>query len=174
MDGGVGVLGQDAGLTELFPVSPQVMETRQVPRSPRARLLLLLLLVSWGHRTASGAALPPAGVFRYVGHPGLPGRVRTQRGGERPKENGEQRLRKGEQRPRERTEMGGGQGISKTKRYTRILRKALRDLKGTEAGTGLVLEQRLLGLGVCQACAGRWGRTGASDSVSVLRRLRTW
>ncbi|XP_032467708.1 tuberoinfundibular peptide of 39 residues [Phocoena sinus] len=41
------------------------METRQVPRSPRARLLLLLLLlVSWGHRTASGAALPPAGVFR--------------------------------------------------------------------------------------------------------------
>ena len=114
------VLGQDAGLTELSPVSPQVMETRQVPRSPRARLLLLLLLVSWGHRTASGAALPPAGVFRYVGHPGLPGRVGTQRGGKRPKEKGEQRLRKGEQRPRERTEMGGGQGISKTKRYTRI------------------------------------------------------
>ncbi|XP_007112474.2 tuberoinfundibular peptide of 39 residues [Physeter macrocephalus] len=40
------------------------METRQVSRSPRARLLLLLLLVSWGHRIASGAALPPAGVFR--------------------------------------------------------------------------------------------------------------
>nr|XP_005905089.1 PREDICTED: tuberoinfundibular peptide of 39 residues [Bos mutus] len=41
------------------------METRQVPRSPRVRLLLLLLLlVSWDHRTASGVALPPAGVFR--------------------------------------------------------------------------------------------------------------
>ncbi|KAB1273905.1 Tuberoinfundibular peptide, partial [Camelus dromedarius] len=42
-----------------------VMETRQVPRSPRVRLLLLLLLlVPWGHRTASGVALTPAGVFR--------------------------------------------------------------------------------------------------------------
>ncbi|XDB60271.1 hypothetical protein ABFV05_013887 [Capra hircus] len=43
----------------------QVMEACQVPRSPWVRLLLLLLLlVSWGHRTASGVALPPAGVFR--------------------------------------------------------------------------------------------------------------
>ncbi|XP_012498505.1 PREDICTED: tuberoinfundibular peptide of 39 residues [Propithecus coquereli] len=40
------------------------METRQVSRSPRVRLLLLLLLlVPWGTRTASGVALPPAGVF---------------------------------------------------------------------------------------------------------------
>uniref|UniRef100_A0A8C9P7X2 Uncharacterized protein n=1 Tax=Spermophilus dauricus TaxID=99837 RepID=A0A8C9P7X2_SPEDA len=36
------------------------METRQVTRSPRVRLLLLLfLLVPWGTRTASGVALPP-------------------------------------------------------------------------------------------------------------------
>nr|XP_020015469.1 tuberoinfundibular peptide of 39 residues [Castor canadensis] len=40
------------------------METRQVSRSLRLRLLLLLLLlVPWGTRTASGVALPPAGVF---------------------------------------------------------------------------------------------------------------
>ncbi|KAF6288889.1 parathyroid hormone 2 [Rhinolophus ferrumequinum] len=40
------------------------METRQVPRSSRVRLLLLLLLlVPWGVRTASGVALPPEGVF---------------------------------------------------------------------------------------------------------------
>ncbi|XP_045712143.1 tuberoinfundibular peptide of 39 residues [Phyllostomus hastatus] len=40
------------------------METRQVPRSSRVRLLLLLLLlVPWGVGTASGVALPPAGVF---------------------------------------------------------------------------------------------------------------
>ncbi|XP_036163167.1 tuberoinfundibular peptide of 39 residues [Myotis myotis] len=40
------------------------MEPRQVPRSSRARLLLLLLLlVPWGVRTAAGVALPPAGVF---------------------------------------------------------------------------------------------------------------
>uniref|UniRef100_A0A4W2CN21 Tuberoinfundibular peptide of 39 residues n=4 Tax=Bovinae TaxID=27592 RepID=A0A4W2CN21_BOBOX len=65
VDDGVWFLGPDTGITELFLVSPQVMETRQVPRSPRVRLLLLLLLlVSWGHRTASGVALPPAGVFR--------------------------------------------------------------------------------------------------------------
>lgn len=67
--------GPGQGLTEPFPVSPQVMETRQVPRSSRARLLLLLLLlVPWGVRTASGAALPPAGVFRYVRRPEFPGR----------------------------------------------------------------------------------------------------
>lgn len=66
LDGGAGVLGQNMGLIELFPVSPQVMETHQVPRSPRVRLLLLLLLlVPWGHHAASGIALPPAGVFRY-------------------------------------------------------------------------------------------------------------
>lgn len=60
---------------EPFPVSPQVMETRQVPRSSRVRLLLLLLLLApWGVGTASGVALPPAGVFRYVRCPGLPGR----------------------------------------------------------------------------------------------------
>ncbi|XP_054320959.2 tuberoinfundibular peptide of 39 residues isoform X1 [Pongo pygmaeus] len=42
-----------------------VMETRQVSRSPRVRLLLLLLLlvVPWGVRTASGVALPPVGVL---------------------------------------------------------------------------------------------------------------
>ncbi|XP_027776124.2 tuberoinfundibular peptide of 39 residues [Marmota flaviventris] len=41
------------------------METRQVTRSPRGvrLLLLLLLLVPWGTRTASGVALPPAGIF---------------------------------------------------------------------------------------------------------------
>uniref|UniRef100_A0A2R9CDU0 Tuberoinfundibular peptide of 39 residues n=1 Tax=Pan paniscus TaxID=9597 RepID=A0A2R9CDU0_PANPA len=39
------------------------METRQVSRSPRVRLLLLLLLVPWGVRTASGVALPPVGVL---------------------------------------------------------------------------------------------------------------
>ncbi|XP_003801541.1 tuberoinfundibular peptide of 39 residues [Otolemur garnettii] len=40
------------------------METRQESRSPRVRLLLLfLLLVPWGTRTASGVALPPARVF---------------------------------------------------------------------------------------------------------------
>ncbi|XP_022379502.1 tuberoinfundibular peptide of 39 residues [Enhydra lutris kenyoni] len=41
------------------------METRQVSRSPRVRLLLLLLLllVPWGDHTASGVALPPAGVL---------------------------------------------------------------------------------------------------------------
>ncbi|XP_037374099.1 tuberoinfundibular peptide of 39 residues [Talpa occidentalis] len=40
------------------------METRQVPRSLRVRLLLLLLLVvPWGTPTASGVALPPAGVL---------------------------------------------------------------------------------------------------------------
>lgn len=74
---GSGVLGQDVGLTELFPVSPQVMETHQVSRSPRVRLLLLLLLlllVPWGDRTASGVALPPAGVLRYARSPGHPGR----------------------------------------------------------------------------------------------------
>lgn len=36
-------------------------------------LLLLWLLGPWGVRTASGVALPPAGVFRYVRCPGLPG-----------------------------------------------------------------------------------------------------
>lgn len=75
---GSGVLGQDVGLTELFRVFPQVMETRQVPRSPRVRLLLLLilLLVPWGDHTASGVALPPAGVLRYLRRPDfrLPGR----------------------------------------------------------------------------------------------------
>lgn len=46
-------------------LSPQVMETRQVSRSLRVRvLLLLLLLVPWGTRSASGVALPLAGVLR--------------------------------------------------------------------------------------------------------------
>ncbi|KAI5935984.1 hypothetical protein MM560_G196n71 [Manis javanica] len=41
-----------------------VMEARQAPGGPRARLLLMfLLLAPWGARTASGVALPPAGVF---------------------------------------------------------------------------------------------------------------
>ncbi|XP_006898792.1 PREDICTED: tuberoinfundibular peptide of 39 residues [Elephantulus edwardii] len=36
------------------------METRQVPRSPRVQLLLLLLLlVPWGVCPATGLALPP-------------------------------------------------------------------------------------------------------------------
>ncbi|KAM6154069.1 tuberoinfundibular peptide of 39 residues [Erethizon dorsatum] len=40
------------------------METRQVSGSPWMRLLLLLLLlVPWGTRTASGVALPLAGVL---------------------------------------------------------------------------------------------------------------
>lgn len=64
-------------------------------------LLLLLLLVPCGIRTASGVALPPAGVFRYVRCPRTPrdgwglrevGRdpkrkgAETQRGGQRPRE----------------------------------------------------------------------------------------
>lgn len=93
---GSGVLGQDVGLTELFPVSPQVMETRQVPRSPRVRLLLLLLLlVPWGDHTASGVALPPAGVLRYVRRPGHPERAGFAEVGIDPK-------RKGHRDPRER------------------------------------------------------------------------
>uniref|UniRef100_A0A8C2UZH7 Tuberoinfundibular peptide of 39 residues n=1 Tax=Chinchilla lanigera TaxID=34839 RepID=A0A8C2UZH7_CHILA len=41
------------------------MEPRQVSRGPGMRLLLLLLLlVPWGTRTASGVALPLAGVPR--------------------------------------------------------------------------------------------------------------
>ena len=116
MDGGVGVLGQDAGLTELFPVSPQVMETRQVPRSFRVRLLLLLLLlVPWGIRTASGVALPPAGVFRFVRRPGLPGRggnlerweeTQGERGTETQKEGQRPRERRTETRGEERQGMG--------------------------------------------------------------------
>ncbi|XP_049477654.1 tuberoinfundibular peptide of 39 residues [Panthera uncia] len=52
------------------------METRQAPRSPRVRLLLLiLLLVPWGDHTASGVALPPAGVLRYLPS-APPGRAR--------------------------------------------------------------------------------------------------
>ncbi|XP_036130894.1 tuberoinfundibular peptide of 39 residues [Molossus molossus] len=48
------------------------METRQIPRSSRVRLLLLLLLlVPWGVGTASGVALPPAGSFSLRS----PGRV---------------------------------------------------------------------------------------------------
>ncbi|XP_016061436.1 PREDICTED: tuberoinfundibular peptide of 39 residues [Miniopterus natalensis] len=40
------------------------METHQVARNSRVRLLLLLLLlVPWGIGTASGVALPPAEVF---------------------------------------------------------------------------------------------------------------
>ncbi|XP_005412943.1 PREDICTED: tuberoinfundibular peptide of 39 residues [Chinchilla lanigera] len=40
------------------------MEPRQVSRGPGMRLLLLLLLlVPWGTRTASGVALPLAGVL---------------------------------------------------------------------------------------------------------------
>ncbi|EHB05646.1 Tuberoinfundibular peptide of 39 residues, partial [Heterocephalus glaber] len=44
------------------------METRQVCGSPRAPLLLLLLLLlaPWGILTASGVALPPAGVLRTL------------------------------------------------------------------------------------------------------------
>ncbi|KAG8521423.1 Tuberoinfundibular peptide of 39 residues containing protein [Galemys pyrenaicus] len=43
---------------------PRVMETGQVPRRLRVRLLLLLLLlVPWVSRPASGVVLPPAGVF---------------------------------------------------------------------------------------------------------------
>ncbi|XP_007941024.1 tuberoinfundibular peptide of 39 residues [Orycteropus afer afer] len=46
------------------------METRQVPGSPRV-LLLVLLLVPWGARPASGVALPPAGALslRVSGRP---------------------------------------------------------------------------------------------------------
>ncbi|XP_058385781.1 vesicular glutamate transporter 1 isoform X10 [Diceros bicornis minor] len=64
----------------------KVMETRQVPRSFRARLLvLLLLLVPWGVRSASGVALPPAGVFglrtpgRDWAGPATPPALRTTR-----------------------------------------------------------------------------------------------
>ncbi|KAM5236894.1 tuberoinfundibular peptide of 39 residues [Ctenodactylus gundi] len=51
------------------------MEARQVPGSPRGRplLLLLLLLVAWGARTASGVALSPAGGFS----PRTPGPARA-------------------------------------------------------------------------------------------------
>ncbi|XP_076986567.1 parathyroid hormone 2 [Tamandua tetradactyla] len=60
------------------------METHQVPRTHRVRLLLLLLLlVPWGIRTASGVALPPAGVLgprtpdRAWGLPGSPASRRS-------------------------------------------------------------------------------------------------
>lgn len=92
VDGGVRV---QAGLpaSQNYSVSPQVMEARQAPGGPRARLLLMfLLLAPWGARTASGVALPPAGVFRYAPLPGLPGRVGIRRDPKR--EEGEQRLRK--------------------------------------------------------------------------------
>lgn len=120
---GSGVLGRDVGLTELFPVSPQVMETRQVPRSPRVRLLLLLLLlVPWGDRTASGVALPPSGVLRYVRHPGHPGRGGIRRGGNRPKEKGAQRPEREEDGDQGWREVECGQGISTRNRHKKILK----------------------------------------------------
>lgn len=62
--GRAGVSGPGCSPTEPLSGS-QVMETRQVSRSPRVQLLLLLLLVvPWGVRTASGVALPPVGVLR--------------------------------------------------------------------------------------------------------------
>ncbi|XP_004061204.3 tuberoinfundibular peptide of 39 residues [Gorilla gorilla gorilla] len=64
MHGGAGGSGPGCSPTEPLSGSPQVMETRQVSRSPRVRLLLLLLVVvPWGVRTASGVALPPVGVL---------------------------------------------------------------------------------------------------------------
>uniref|UniRef100_A0A8C4PI48 Tuberoinfundibular peptide of 39 residues n=1 Tax=Equus asinus TaxID=9793 RepID=A0A8C4PI48_EQUAS len=52
------------------------METRQVPRSFRVRLLLLLLLlVPWGIRTASGVALTPRGGLQVSATLRTPGRA---------------------------------------------------------------------------------------------------
>lgn len=69
------MLDLGADLTKPFPLFPQVMETRQVSRSPWVwLLLLLLLLVPGGTRPASRVALPPAGVLRCVRSPGLLGR----------------------------------------------------------------------------------------------------
>lgn len=100
---GSGVLGQDVGLTELFRVFPQVMETRQVPRSPRVRLLLLiLLLVPWGDHTASGVALPPAGVLRYLRRPTPDSRLPTPREGRGFREVGIDPKRKAHRDSRER------------------------------------------------------------------------
>lgn len=141
------------GLTEPFPVSPQVMETRQVSRSSRVRLLLLLLLlVPWGVGTASGVALPPTRVFRYVQCPRLPGRG-GQRGGKRPKKMGEERLKERDRDPEKGGQRlgsgrdGGGWGISKKKKQKEILRKASRDSKGVNAETDLSFEKQSLDSG---------------------------
>ncbi|XP_004866991.1 tuberoinfundibular peptide of 39 residues [Heterocephalus glaber] len=60
-----GLGGDIRGLSAASPAHCAVMETRQVCGSPRAPLLLLLLLLlaPWGILTASGVALPPAGVL---------------------------------------------------------------------------------------------------------------
>ncbi|KAK1329954.1 hypothetical protein QTO34_010138 [Cnephaeus nilssonii] len=128
------------------------METRQVPRSSRARLLLLLLLlVPWGVRTASGAALPPAGVFRYVRRPEFPGRG----------EGGEPR---GRQRPGKRAETRGEErcgwtGKHETQKDTGW-EGPLRDLKGVKAEPGSLLERRFLGSGDVPGPAPGGGRPG--------------
>lgn len=167
------------GLTEPFPVSPQVMETRQVSRSSRVRLLLLLLLLApWGAGTASGVALPPARVFRYVQCPGPPGRgghserrketqndggTETQEG-DRDPEKGGQGLGAGRD--------GGGRGIGKKKRNKKKFRERPRETRKESKQKRIrpLNNDRWL-LGVCPAM--RWGRTSASDSVSGLRELRT-
>lgn len=123
---GSGVLGQDVGLTELFPVSPQVMENRQMSRSPRVRLLLLLLLllVPWGDRTASGVALPPARVLRYARRPGHPGRGGDsdrwdQTQGERGTERRRMERWRTEGRTETRTETRGGERWSREQESAR-------------------------------------------------------
>lgn len=102
-------------------------------------LLLLLLLVPWGVRTASGVALPPAGVFRYVRCPDSQGWVGTPEVGSDPKRKGNGDPEKGTETQREDRHEGWGE------KYKKIVRKASRGLKGIKVEMHSFFEQRLLG-----------------------------
>lgn len=105
-------------------------------------LLLLLLLVPWGVGTASGVALPPTRVFRYVQCPRLPGRG-GQRGGKRPKKMGEERLKERDRDPEKGGQRlgsgrdGGGWGISKKKKQ-KDSEKGLERLERSQRRNGFV------------------------------------
>lgn len=105
-------------------------------------LLLLLLLVPWGVGTASGVALPPTRVFRYVQCPRLPGRG-GQRGGKRPKKMGEERLREGHRPRKRRTEARVGErwgwmGNQQEKETKRDSEKGLERLERSQRRNGFV------------------------------------